>query len=118
MGWGADISTGVAPKNAQCGSVGTRVAIPLKVISGLFEPTVKGMKMPPGLISGARVEITLEKFARAFGPLVKPSGDTTSTSATTYSVNNPIIICLAHELSDNSQMVLNEESVENGLEYT
>jgi hypothetical protein len=84
----------------------------MKVISGLFEPTVKGQKMPPGLLSGARIEITLEEFGRAFGAAVG------GHNATTYVVDNPIIVCLAHELNDNSQRVLNEESVENGLEYT
>jgi len=68
--------------------------------------------MPPGLLSGARIEITLEEFGRAFGAAVGGHG------ATTYTVENPQIVCLAHELSDNSQRVLNEESVENGLEYT
>lgn len=102
-----------APINGQIGSTTrTRVCLPMKLLSGLFDPVVKGMKMPPGLLSGARIEITLESFARAF------SSDVGASAATTYTVENPIIICMSHELNDNSQSVLNETSVENGLEYT
>ena len=108
-GFGPD---GKQKKNGRCGSTPQRVVIPMKIISGLFDPTVKGMKLNPGIISGSRIEITLEEFGRAFSDHV--GGQTGST----YTVENPIIVCMAHELSDNSQRVLNEESVENGLEYT
>ena len=111
--WGGGLnSAGETRVQGRCGATARRIVIPMKVISGLFEPTVKGQKMPPGLLSGARIEITLEEFGRAFGAAVG------GHNATTYFVNNPIIVCLAHELNDNSQRVLNEESVENGLEYT
>lgn len=112
--WGGGNYTTAAgtPRLAKCGAVGTRIGIPMKLISGLFDPVVSGMKMPPALCSGSRIEITLEKFGRAFNPAVG------SHDATTYTVSNPVITTLAHELSDNSEMVLNEESVENGLEYT
>lgn len=111
--WGGGLySDGSAKAQAQCGSTAKRVVIPMKVISGLFSPTVKGMKMPPGLLSGSRIEITLEEFGRAFG------AGLLGHAATTYTVTNPIIVCLAHELGDNSQDVLNEESIETGLEYT
>ena len=101
------------PRQSQCGNTtARRIIIPMSLISGLFEPTVKGMKMPAGLISGARIEITLEEFGRAFGP-AEGTGN-----ATTYTVTNPIIVMQAHELGDSSQEVLNEISVDNGLEYS
>lgn len=114
--WGGGITGDAAPADVpilgQLSTTEVTVMIPMKLISGLFQPTVKGMKMPPGLMSGARIEIVLESFLRAFGPSVGTG------AGTTYTITNPIITCLAHELSDNSQRVLNEESVENGLEYT
>lgn len=112
--WGAGLKAdGTNKAQAKCGSTPLKVAIPMNVISGLFRPTVKGMKMPPGLISGARIEITTEAFVRAFGDDVG-----THDNSTTYTITNPIIVCLAHELGDNSQRILNEVSVDNGLEYT
>lgn len=110
---GGDWIAGHAPLNGQIGgATRTRVCLPMKLISGLFEPVIKGMKMPPGLLSGARIEITLESFGRAF------SADVGASVATTYTVENPVIICMAHEMTDNTQATLNEVSVENGLEYT
>lgn len=103
---------GGVPILGQNGSTANRVAIPMHLISGLFNPTVKGMKCPPGLLSGARVEITLEEFGRAF------SAAAGTGNATTYTITNPIIVMMSHELTDNSQAVLNDESVDNGLEYT
>jgi len=109
-GFGPD---GIVKKHGRCGLNKQRIVIPMKILSGLFDPTVKGMKMPPGLLSGARIEITLEgNFGRCFGAAVDTQG------GTRYFIDNPVIVCMAHELSDNSQRVLNEESVENGLEYT
>ena len=103
---------GGVPILGQCSADPHRVAIPMKIISGLFDPVVKGMKMPPGLVSGARIEITLESFGRAF------SANQGSDDSKTYTVTNPIIVMMSHELGDNSQRVLNEESTESGLEYT
>ena len=105
---------GHAPIQSQIGNENTptRICLPMSLISGLFRPTIKGMKMPPGLLSGARIEITLEEFGRAF------SEDVGTAAATTYIVTDPVIICLAHTLNDSSQAVLNEQSVTNGLEYT
>ena len=114
--WGAtnnaDVTAGV-PYLGRIGNVAKKVSIPMKEISGLFCPTVKGMKMPNGLISGARIEITLESYARAFG-----TEQGTMNSTDTYTISDPVITCLYHTLTDNSMRVLNEESTENGLEYT
>jgi hypothetical protein len=104
----------LVPYLGKNGSQGKRVSIPMKEISGLFCPTIKGMKMPNGLISGARIEITLEAYERAFGA---PQGGMVSSSQG-YTITDPEIVCLQHSLSDNSQRVLNEESADNGLEYT
>jgi hypothetical protein len=112
--WGGGGSVGAQPRLTQCSpNVANRIVIPMKVLSGLFDPTVKGMKMPPGLLSGARIEITLESFLRAFGEQIG-----VTVPSTSYTITNPIIVCQTHELSDNSQAVLNDESAENGLEYT
>ena len=100
-------------ERGQIGATVKKFLIPMKLISGLFNPSVKGMKMPPGLLSGARIEIVLEQFGRAIGP---PKG--APTAPTTYTITDPMIICMSHELSDSSQSTLNEVSVENGLEYT
>jgi hypothetical protein len=112
--WGGGGLVNAQPRLAQCSpDVANRLVIPMKLISGLFDPTVKGMKMPPGLLSGARIEITLESFLRAFGAQVGPT-----VLSTSYTITNPVIVCQTHELSDNSQAVLNDESADNGLEYT
>jgi hypothetical protein len=92
--------------------------IPMAVISGLFDPTVTGMKLAPGGLSGARIEIVLEETARAIGPGINVVPDVESAPITSYTVTNPFIECLSHELTDNTQRVLNQESVANGLEYT
>jgi len=113
--WGGGLinaTTANRPLLGQLGATSQTYAIPMGLISGLFNPTVKGMKMPPGLLSGARIEIVLEEFGRVIGPA---EGTMTVNG---YAVTDPYIHCLSHELSDNSQAVLNEESVENGLEYT
>jgi hypothetical protein len=101
------------PTNSKLfGGQARKYVIPMKLISGLFDPTVSGMALPPGLLSGARIEIVFEAPGRVFGPAVG------TCALTDYVISNPYIECMSHELSDNSQRVLNEESVENGLEYT
>ena len=94
--------------------------IPMAVISGLFDPTVSGMKLAPGALSGARIEIVLEDTFRAIGPGINSANveAVNGVPITSYTVSNPFIECLSHELTDNSQRVLNQESVSNGLEYT
>lgn len=88
----------------------TEWVIPLNWISGFFRPHVKGQKIPPHLLSGARIEIVLESAERA---LFK-----SGTGPTSYTLDNPQIMFLEHTLNDNSLKVLTEESANNGLEYT
>jgi hypothetical protein len=110
--WGAD-ETGT-PYLGKIGDKSTpkRLAIPMKQISTLFEPTVKGMLMPASLASGARIELTLESIGRAFGEAV------TLSQPDTYTINDPSIVCLQHTLTNNSERVLVEEASATGLEYT
>jgi hypothetical protein len=75
------------------------------------------MKMCPGLVSGCRIEIILESRERALGDGIGTYAGG-GTPVTTYQVNDPVIIMMSHMLTDNSERVLNEESVENGLEYS
>ena len=84
--------------------------IPMKFVSSVFNPVVKGMKIPASLLSGARIEIVLESSARALG--------NTGTTSQEYLVSNPVILMKHHELNDQTQKILNEESANNGLEYT
>jgi hypothetical protein len=87
---------------------GLIVMIPMSMLSGLFNPIVKGMKLPGALISGARIELVLEKAERAFN----------AAGITGYTITNPKILMMGSELNDNTQRVLNSESAQNGLEYT
>ena len=99
------------PDHSKLGTNKRRYIIPMKVISCLFNPIVKGMKLPPGLISGSRIEIVLAQPGRVFGEAVG------GPAATTYTITDPYIEMMSHELSDNSQRVLNEEAVSSGLEF-
>lgn len=92
---------------------GTKKAvIPLKLISGFFRPTVKDMLIPAGLMSGMRIEITLAPASRA---LFKSTGTGTGLS---YTVTDPEMLLMLHQLNDPTQAILMSESANNGLEYT
>ena len=86
--------------------------IPLRLLSGFFRPTVKDMLIPAGLASGLRIEITLARAARV---LHRVAGTGTGLS---FSVQDPEILCMLHDLNDPTQAVLMAESASNGLEYT
>jgi hypothetical protein len=101
---------GIAAEPALNGT--QRYVIPLKLFSSLFEPTVKGMKIPAGLASGMRIELTLESAGRA---LVRNAAGGT---AYTYSMTNPVIYFMKHDLNDPAQSQLMANSAETGLEYT
>jgi hypothetical protein len=88
------------------------VIVPLKYLSGLFNPHVKGQKMPPSLLSGSRIELVLESLARAF---VDDTSDNPAT-VTDYTILRPEIVLYEHSLNDNTLKMLNSES-QNGLEY-
>lgn len=80
---------------------------PLKLISGLFRPH-GNVKLPPALLSGARIELVLEDNDNAI----------TGNPGTVYQLLNPEIQLSEHSLSDNALKVLTEESANNGLEIT
>lgn len=86
--------------------------IPMELISGFFNPTVKGMKIPSGVASGLRIEIILNTAARA---LTKGAGN---GSNVTYTINNPELLFMCHDLNDPTQAALMKNSAETGLEYT
>jgi hypothetical protein len=85
--------------------------IPLPLISGLFRPTVHGMKIPAGLMSGMRIEFITEKARRA----ITYVGAGTNVS---YTVSNPEMLFQCMDLNDPTQAVLMKNSAETGLEYT
>lgn len=90
------------------GGAGTTFLIPLSWVSGLFRPHVKGQKIPPHLLSGARIELQLEAFGRALF---------SAGACTDYTIKNPQIVLMEHTLNDNSLKVITEEAANNGLEY-
>jgi hypothetical protein len=85
--------------------------IPLSLLSGFFRPTVKGMKIPAGLASGMRIELTLARPDRA----VELTGGVGTLS---YLVQNPEMLFCCSDLNDPTQAVLMKNSAETGLEYT
>ncbi len=94
------------------GGLGVRYVIPMNLISGFFRPEVKGMKIPSGLASGLRIEMTLEAPNRA---LVQTAGTGTDIS---YTVSTPVIYMMTHKLNDPTSAVLMQNSAQTGLEYT
>jgi len=93
-------------------NVDRRFVIPMSLISGFFRPTVKGMKIPSGLSSGMRIEITLETAERAI------RFETGGGTVVTYTVSDPVIYMMSHSLNDPTQAALMKNSAETGLEYT
>lgn len=92
---------------AQVAGTASTYCVPLPWLSGFFRPHVKGQKIPPHLLSGARIEIQLEAFGRAlFG-----------VGATGYTITNAEFVFMEHTPNDNTLKVLTEESANNGLEY-
>ena len=90
-------------------AAGLQFVIPCSHLSGLFRPHVKGQKIPSHMLSGARIEITLENVARALRRGV--------VSNTTFTVEKPTFNLMEHVLNDNTLKVLTEESANNGLEF-
>lgn len=91
-----------------------RFVIPLSLMSGFFRPTVKGMKIPAGLSSGMRIEMTLDVAGRA---LVNTSGGGDGTTLS-YTMTDPVFYMMSHSLNDPTQAMLMQNSAETGLEYT
>ena len=105
--------SGVNGHNLPAGGVpaaGAQFVLPCSHLSGLFRPHVKGQKIPSHMLSGARIEITLESVGRALTRA-------TANDNTTYTVEKPTFNLMEHTLNDNTLKVLTEESANNGLEY-
>lgn len=94
------------------GTITKKYAVPMKLLSGMFCPTIKGQKLPAALLSGARIEMSLEDARNA---LIVTAGASTGVS---YQILNPRIHMLSHELNDSSARLLNNQSAQNSLEYT
>ena len=88
-------------------------AIPLSLISGFFRPTVKGMKIPAGLMSGMRIEFILNRNPKR--ALTTTAGQGTDI---TYTIHTPELLFSCLDLNDPTQAVLMRNSAETGLEYT
>jgi len=90
----------------------TEVVIPLCEIASVFRPLKAGQLMPPQLVSGLRIELSLESIAKAF---VDPLN--------WFGANAKLILEDIHMsldtvmLSDESSKLLNLESSNSGLEY-
>ena len=108
--YGTLTGKGVAVNNNLNGNWSTFI-LPLSKLSGLFNPDVKNQKLPPNIISGARIELVLESFVRAFI-------STENQENTSFNIRNPQILMMANRLNDLTQRVLNQEASQSGLEYT
>lgn len=93
-------------------SVSANISIPMKLLSGFFRPTVKGMLIPSGLASGLRIEMSLASAARAF---LAPA--TTLDDDFTYTVLNPEMLLQLSDFNDPVQSALFTQSAKSGLEY-
>lgn len=82
--------------------------VPLSHISGLFRPLVKGTKIPPHLLAGSRLSISLETFSRALF---------SAGACTGYTITNPTLTLMSHTLNDNTMKAISIEA-QNGLEYS
>lgn len=93
-------------------SFSANISIPMKLLSGFFRPTVKGMLIPCGLASGLRIEMSLAPAARAF---LAPAG--TLDDDFTYTVLNPEMLLQLSDFNDPVQSALFTQSAKSGLEY-
>lgn len=89
-----------------------RFVIPMKLIASMYEPTVRGMKIPAGLSSGMRIELTLESSSRAI--VFTTAGGT----GVDYRITNATLFMMKHDLNDPTQSALMRNSASTGLEYT
>lgn len=89
------------------------VSIPMKLLSGFFRPTVKGMLIPAGLASGLRIEMSLASADLAFQTTTGGTAD----GVITYKVEQAQMLMQLSDLNDPTQNNLFTESARNGLEY-
>lgn len=102
------------PARAKVGLTSTKVMIPLKYISPIFE---SDKLMPSHLARGMRIDITCETFGRALTLLddaLIPASD-----VNTYSITKPYILTDNYRMDDSVLEYLNAEfaSKEKGLIY-
>lgn len=90
-----------------------QVSIPMKVLSGFFRPTVKGMLLPAGLASGLRIEMSLMDEKRAFQCTVGGP----NIGVLSYKIENPQMLLQLSDFNDPTQNLLITESSRAGLEY-
>lgn len=109
----APVGTSFSANNAVQATRTRRFVIPLSLMSGFFRPTVKGMKIPAGLASGMRIEMTLDVAGRALVNELGGAGRTLS-----YTMTDPVFYMMSHSLNDPTQAMLMQNSAETGLEYT
>lgn len=110
---GVDFLDGEAVPIALEGTAVTtvKVSIPIKVLSGFFRPTVKGMLLPAGLASGLRIEMSLMDEKRAF------QAETGVIEGLKYEIENPQMLLQLSDFNDPTQNLLITESARAGLEY-
>lgn len=88
------------------------IVIPMGLISGFFRPIIAGMKIPAGLASGLRIELTLAQPSRA---LRRTGGTGTNLS---YNIDKVEMLTMCHSLNDPTQAVLMQNSSQSGLQYS
>lgn len=89
-------------------------AIPLKRLSGFFEPIKQGQLLPAAIMSGLTIEIIFEDVRTA---VVRNPAQTTAT-CTGYTISNISIVLDSVALTDDTQKTLNSISASSGLEIT
>lgn len=90
----------------------TTFAIPLKRLSGFFEPLKNGQLLPASVFSGLTMEIIWEDYRTA---LVSSGAGGTCTG---YTISNLSLVCDTVALTDDVQKTLNSISSKSGLECT
>jgi hypothetical protein len=103
---------GYALPNTAAVGASTRFVIPMHLLEGFFRPIDSAMKIPAGLSSGLRIELTLAPSNIA---LVNPLSDTGRILR--YTVLSPEMLMMCHNLTDPTQAALMSVSASSGLEY-
>lgn len=91
-----------------------QVVLPLKRLSGFFEPVKRGQKLPACLFSGLTMELIFEDYRTT---VVVIDGDLGAT-VTGYTISNISVMTDNTCLTDDTQKVLNSLSSSSGLEHT
>ena len=116
-GWDVGVALGTSTSNEWLYPLRTTVpvtyAIPLKRLSGFFEPIKNGQLIPACIFSGLTLELILEDFRTA---LVKDPSS--SGNCTGYTISNISFMCDNVTLTDDTQKTLNSHSASVGLELT